>query len=75
MWNEKEGLTVVATVSLAGQKLSLYILTKGETARCETTQLGDIDANAADHSPRWWMTAQTMVRSLGWLREFLDGRD
>jgi hypothetical protein len=73
--NEKDALTVMATISLAAQKLPLYILAKGETMRCEMTQLGDIGDHASDHSSSGWMTTSTMIRYLGWLREFLDSRD
>jgi hypothetical protein len=73
--NEKDALTVMATVSLAAQKLPLYILAKGETVRCEMTQLGDIGNHASDHTSSGWMTTPTMIRYLGWLREFLDSRD
>jgi hypothetical protein len=63
--NEKDALTVMATVSLTGQKLPPYILAEGETVRSEVTQLGELGDNATDHSPAGWMMVQTMIRYLG----------
>jgi hypothetical protein len=60
--NEKEALTVMATVTRAGTKLPLYILAKGETTRCETSQLGELGENAADHSSSGWMTEHAATR-------------
>jgi hypothetical protein len=73
--NEKDSLTVMPTVSLARQKLSVYILAKGETIRCEARQLGALGENTSDHSSRGWMIADIMIRYLGRLRESLDDRD
>jgi hypothetical protein len=72
--NEKDSLTVMATVSLARQKLPLYIMAKGETIRCEAMQLGDLGENGSDHSSSRWLTADKTIRYLGWLRESLDDR-
>jgi hypothetical protein len=43
--------------------------------RWEPTQLGDLGANGSHHSSSGWMTADIMIRYLGWLRESLDDRD
>jgi hypothetical protein len=70
--NEKDAITVMATISFGGKKLPLYILAKGKTARCEASQLGELGEHVCDHSPTGWMTENTMVRYLGWLREELN---
>jgi hypothetical protein len=73
--NEKDAFTVMATVSLTGQKLPLYILALGETVCSEEKQLGEPGDNASDYSPTGWMMVSTMIRYLEWLRELLDDRD
>jgi hypothetical protein len=70
--NEKDALTVMATVSLTGQKLPLYILVKGETVRVEVMQLGELGDNAIDHSPTDDSADDDSVPEL---LEFLDDRD
>jgi hypothetical protein len=65
--NERDALTVIATVRLAGQKLPLSILAKVETSHSAATQLDDLGENTSDHFSSEWMTQQIMIRYLGWI--------
>jgi hypothetical protein len=67
--NEKDAMTVMAAVTAGRTKLPLDILAKGSTTRCEVSQLGELGEHVSDHSPTGWMTEETMVRYLAWLRE------
>ena len=68
--NEKQGLTVLASVTASGQKLPLLILAKGKTQRCEQTQLPeDIGAHFKFHSQSGWSTREVMMKYLELLRE------
>jgi hypothetical protein len=55
--NEKDMRVVMTTVSVIGEKLPLYILTKGETVtvHSETRQLGDFGENMFNHTSTEWM--------------------
>jgi hypothetical protein len=59
--NDKNSITVMTSVTLAKTKLPLYILAKGRTERCESSQLGELRLHQSDHSPTGWMTEQTML--------------
>jgi hypothetical protein len=67
--NEKDAITVMTTVTLGRTKWPFYILAKGSTPQCEGSQLGELGEHVSDHSPTGWMTQETMIRSLGWLRQ------
>jgi hypothetical protein len=41
--NEKENITVVASVTAAGDKFPLQFMAGGETVRVEGTQIGSVD--------------------------------
>jgi hypothetical protein len=73
--NEKDAFTIMATVSFARQKLSLDILAKGATIRCDATQLGDFGEAASVDSSSGRMAREIMIRSHGWLREGLNNRN
>jgi hypothetical protein len=40
--HEKDGITIIATVSASGIKRSIYIMTTGKTAWVETSPLGTL---------------------------------
>jgi hypothetical protein len=69
--NEKEKLTVLATVAADRTKLPLVILAEGKTDRVEVSQLGDVGPHFTDHSESGWTTTDTFVRYLRFLRERL----
>lgn len=68
----REGVTVLATVTAAGEKLPLMILGKGTTQRC----LKGFDLTATDpiwgaYSKSGWTTEAVMLQYLKHLRDFL----
>ena len=68
--NEKQGLTVLASITATGRKLPLLILAKGKTTRCENTQIpADIGNNFKFHSPSGWSTKEVMQHYLQLLRD------
>jgi hypothetical protein len=67
--NDKDSITVMASVTLAKTKLPLYILAKGRTERCESSQLRKLVSHQPFHSPTGWITEQTMLRCLHWLHD------
>lgn len=67
--NEKQGLTVLASVTASGKKLPLLILAKGKTERCERTQLPeDLGSHFKFHSQSGWSTREVMMKYLEVLR-------
>ena len=74
--NEKQGLTVLASVTASGKKLPLLILAKGKTERCEQTQLPEnIGRHFKFHSSSGWSTQEVMLKYLELLRaEFPGGQ-
>jgi hypothetical protein len=72
--NEKDSITVLASVTAGGTKLSLFAIAKGKTRRVEQTQLGSNPAIVCDHSPSGWSTIQTFTRYLDWLAELYRGK-
>jgi hypothetical protein len=65
--NEKESITVMATITLTETKLPLYLLAEGSTERCQFSQLAELGPHQSDHSSTGWMTEGTMVCHLDWL--------
>jgi hypothetical protein len=59
--NEKDAITVIASVSHSHEKLHLFLIPKGHTQRIEHTQLGDSQGHEATHSPSAWRTIETFV--------------
>jgi hypothetical protein len=58
---EKESLTVMATIRANGTKEPLSILAKGKTARVETIQIGQIFPHQRDHSESGSTTIETFA--------------
>jgi hypothetical protein len=67
--DEKEALTVLATVSASGAKWPLYFLAKGKTTRVERMQIGDVGTHWRSHSVSGWMTSDTFTEYLRLLRD------
>ena len=70
--NEKENLTVLATVNAAGEKFPLLFVAKGTTHRVEDSQLGDVGPHWKCHTDSGWMQTETFVYYLMCLRELFD---
>jgi hypothetical protein len=71
--DEKECLTVMATIRADGKRVPLYILARGKTARVEESQIGPVAPHARDHSESGWMTKETYERYLRFLSEQANG--
>lgn len=70
--NDKDAITVLATVTAAREKLPLFFIAKGRTERVEHTQLGDPQGHQTTHSSSGWTTAETFAAYLEWLRSLFD---
>ena len=68
--DEKECITVLATVSANGHKLPLYFIANGKTERVEHSQLGDVINHWKNHSSNGWETSDTFQTYLMHLREY-----
>ena len=73
--DEKECITVLATITANGGKLPLYFLASGKTARAEESQLGDIFCHWSNHSDNGWETSETFQTYLMHLREHFGDRE
>jgi hypothetical protein len=73
----KTCLTAIATISAAGEKLPLWIIAKGKTARCETRYHRNCTRAIADgklkvtHQPAGWVNSDVAKEYLKWLAESL----
>ena len=67
--DEKQKITVMASITAAGTKLPLFVIAKGSTSVVETTQIGDIAPHFTHHTPNGWMDAESFKRYLMLLRE------
>ena len=67
--DEKDCLTVMATVSANGRKMPLMFVASGKTEAVEDSQLGDVGHHWKTHSEKGWMTTSTMHLYLMHLRE------
>ena len=67
--NEKDNITVLASITAEGEKLPLMFIAKGQTERVEDSQVGDIGPHWKTHSPNGWMTNEAFQVYLKKLRE------
>jgi hypothetical protein len=65
---EKETLTVLATISASGVKWPLYFLAKGKTSHVERSQIGGVGQHWRSHTESGWMTSETFGDYLRLLR-------
>lgn len=65
---EKEGVTVLASITASRCKLPLWIIAKGTTERCHG-QIGDPQGHLVTHSETGWTTVETFSEFLMSLRE------
>ena len=73
--DEKEAITVLASITASGTKLPLLIIAKGRTTRAEASQLGDIDHHYSFHTETGWINKEAFERYLMILREQFEGDD
>jgi hypothetical protein len=66
--NEKETITVLASITAARTKLPLQFVAKGRTTRAERSQCGDLENHEVTHSDSGWTTTTTFIEYLKWLR-------
>jgi hypothetical protein len=66
--DEKEAVTVLATISASGVKWPLFFIAKGQTIRVEHSQIGDVGEHWRSHTPSGWMTSNTFSDYLHLLR-------
>jgi hypothetical protein len=72
--NEKDSITVLASVTAGGDKLPLFAIAKGKTKRAEQSQLGSDGTTITDHSASGWSTVETFEHYLDSLAEQYRGR-
>ena len=83
MHDTKEGITVLATVNKAGEKLPLWVLATGSTVRSENKFRQDkrirhiISSKKIEitHSASGWFTEQIAIKYVKWLSEKINGRN
>ena len=75
MSNEKESLTVIASIKADGTKIPLYFIAKGKTQACEASQIGDVSPHMPAHSENGWTTAETFSGYLIFLRQHFNDDD
>jgi hypothetical protein len=68
--NEKDNVTVLASVAASGNKLPLFAIAKGKTQRSEMSQLGSDETLIRDHSESGWSTIETFKHYLNWLHDY-----
>lgn len=67
--NEKDCLTVLASVTANGGRLPLYFLASGETPKVMSSQLGDTFGHWQNFSEKGWQTSSTFQEYLMHIRE------
>jgi hypothetical protein len=68
--NEKDNVTVLASVTANENKSPLFAIAKGKTQRAEQSQLGSIAELVKDHSESEWSTIETFKHYLDWLHDY-----
>jgi hypothetical protein len=67
--DEKDSMTVLATISASHQKWPLFCVAKGKTERVERSQIGDVGGHWRSHSQSGWMTGEIFADYLRHLRQ------
>jgi hypothetical protein len=70
--DEKDGITVLVTVSASRIKWPLYFLAAGKTPRVETSQLGTLEPHWQSHGPSGWQKSDTFQGCLECLRQAIS---
>jgi hypothetical protein len=72
--DEKDCITVMASVTASGGKLPLAFIASGKTMRVEESQIGPVDGHWRAHSESGWQTSDTFQTYLQQLRDVMgDG--
>jgi hypothetical protein len=66
--NEKEGLTVIAAITVVRTEFPLSLIEARKTRAVEQTRFGDIGYHRACHSRLGWTTSEAFCRWFAWLR-------
>ena len=73
LMNEKQQITILATITADNTKLPLMFIAEGQTEKVEKTQLGDVDYHWTTHSDNGWITEESFIKYLMHVREhFFD---
>jgi hypothetical protein len=70
----KKRLTMIGTISAAGDKLPPWVICKGKTKRCEKVMRTDFAEEIANkqlfitHSPQGWVDQDVALQYVAWLR-------
>jgi hypothetical protein len=65
--NEKDSITVLASVIVDGNKLPLFVIAKGKTRRVNQNLLKSNPDIVKNHSPSGWIPNETFRHHLDWL--------
>jgi hypothetical protein len=69
--NEKDCVTVLASVTASGSKLPLLFIAAGKTERVEQSHIGDLEGQWTTHSTNGWQTSETFQSYLENLRSVM----
>ena len=67
--NEKQQITVLATITADNTKLPLMFISEGKTEKVEKAQLGYVNYHWTTHSDNGWITEESFIKYLMHLRE------
>ena len=70
--NDKENITVLASITADGKKLPLMFIAKGITVRSENSQINDIGSHWKTHTSNGWMTNDAFITYLINLRLYFS---
>jgi hypothetical protein len=70
--NEKECLTVMATLRASGKRNPCNVLAREQTACVERTQIGNLGEHREDYSATGWMTQDPFARHLEFVRGLME---
>jgi hypothetical protein len=70
--NDKECVTVLASITAAGNKLPLFAIAQGKTQKVERTQLGSDETLVCAHSKSGWTRIATFLQYLDWLAKYYE---
>ena len=73
--NEKDNITVIASITAEGRKLPLMFIAKGKTERVEESQIGNIDPHWKTHTINGWMTNEAFQEYLRKLRDYFQDNE
>ena len=73
--NDKDKVTVVASIAADGTKLPLQFIAKGETEAVLNTQIGDVGYHTRAYSSNGWTTIETFKQFLISVRDYYTWED